>query len=623
MINLTSPFQSIRVRIIAAMMTAVVALLAAMFFLMAQLQGVSNSMAFIIEGYLPLKEIVGQLERDHLRIDTDMARLVRNETRPELSDTSTSVLYSNSLREKLDKARALALDSRDTTESPSEKAALLKVVTQLNHIESLFQTYADSVQQVTSLPPSENSTGVSIESLRKTNAELGTEIDNLARLIDQRIQRLNEETASARVRATFISSTLAGLGFLLSVGLIAAILYALHPIGRLTKQIQRLSRGDYSGRVEVKGTDEIALLAEAFNQMVQAVEHRDATLVERADELNRLSAYLGSVLDSLEDSLLVIEDGRVTLTNPAAQQQWAATLNAPIPEILGQLNRTPGRHTLGDMHSQLHEVRITPFGDNGQVIVTADVTQETLDKEKLARSERLALIGQMLAQITHEVRNPLNALSLNVELLSDELTAFDPKKTTEAWDLFETVSREIERLTAVTGHYLQLARRPPAQIALFQLNSILTEIHHLLSAELAQQGVRMQLKQDEIDPVMVDGNQLRQALLNIVRNATEAGARNLLLVLTQADETIEISLTDDAGGMSDEQIARAFDPFYSTKATGTGLGLAITRQILEDHGGFIRVESAVDEGTTIALVIPKKHHEEIDDRAPATEYFSR
>ena len=534
------------------------------------------------------------------------------------------MLYSNSLQEKLDKARALALNIRDATDSPSEKAALLKVVTQLNAIEALFQTYSNDISQVTTLTDSGTKRRDEVvENLRKTNAELGTELDNLARLIDRRIQNLNEETASARVRATFVSITLAGLGFLLSVGLIAAILYALHPIGRLTKQIQRLSRGDYSGRVEVKGTDEVALLAEAFNQMVRAVEHRDATLVERAEELNRLSTYLGSVLDSLEDSLLVVEDGQVTLTNPAAKQQWRAETNAPVPAPLEELERSPGRYTLGDVHSQLHEVRVTPFGDHGQVIVTADVTEETRDKEKLARSERLALIGQMLAQITHEVRNPLNALSLNVELLSDELASLDPQKTTESWDLFETVSREIERLTSVTGHYLQLARRPPAQLALFQVNNIVEEIHHLLSAELQQQGVTMTLEQETIEPLLVDGNQLRQALLNIVRNATEAGAKTLLLRLYQQGSDLALSLTDDAGGMSDEQIARAFDPFYSTKATGTGLGLAITRQILEDHGGSIRVESTIGQGTTIVLVIPKRHQEESNDHAQPAEHLSR
>jgi HAMP domain-containing protein len=408
------------VRIIAAMMTSVIVLLGAMFFLMVQLQGLSNSMAYVIEGYLPLKEVIGQLERDHQRVGTDMDRLLRNEPRPGLGDTSAKVIYSDSLRERIQEAKYLTNSIRNATDSPSEKASLLKVTTHLSQIEVLFKTYEQKANFASSISdkgaPAASST---IEQLRKTNAELGSEIDNLGRLIDGRIKHLNEDTDTARVRATYISSALAGLGFLLSLGLVAAILYALQPVGRLTAQIQRLSRGDYSGRVEVRGSDEIAVLANAFNQMVQAVQHRDATLVERADELNRLSAYLVSVLDSLEDCLLVVESGKVTLANPAAKDQWEAALTQSVPPALKEFVHQPGRHALGDAHTQLHEVRVIPFGEHGQVIITADVTQETQDKEKLAHSERLALIGQMLAQITHEVRNPLNALSLNVELLSD------------------------------------------------------------------------------------------------------------------------------------------------------------------------------------------------------------
>jgi nitrogen fixation/metabolism regulation signal transduction histidine kinase len=622
---LNHPLQSIRVRIIAAMMTAVIALLGAMFFLVVQLQGVSNSMAYIIDGYLPLKEVVGQLERDHQRVGTDMERLLRKEARPGLGATSTTVIYSDSLRVHLDEARSLALATRDASDSSAEKAALLKVATQLNHIEELFKSYELTASQVneslaTMAPPVSSA---QLEGMRKINAELGTEIDNLERLIDNRIQQLNEATASARVRATAISATLAGLGFLLALGLVAAILYALRPIGRLTAQIQRLTKGDYTGRVEVKGSDEIALLASAFNQMVQAVQLRDETLVERAEELNRLSGYLASVLDSLEDSLLVIENGKVTLSNPAAKEQWEATLGAAVPPALKPLLDQPGHHELGDSYTCLHEIRVIPFGEHGQVIVTADVTQQTQDKEKLARSERLALIGQMLAQITHEVRNPLNALSLNVELLADELAQLDPGRKTESWDLFETVSREIDRLTAVTGHYLQLARRPPAQFASHNLNQVLDEIHHLLLAELEQQNVRLKVTQHPVAPIFVDGNQLRQAILNLVRNATEAGARQLELKLTENPSQVEISLSDDAEGMTDEQLDRAFDPFYSTKATGTGLGLAITRQILEDHGGSITVNSELGQGTTVTLIIPKRQSKEAHEISHAAEYPGR
>lgn len=344
--------------------------------------------------------------------------------------------------------------------------------------------------------------------------------------------------------------------------------------------------------------------------MVSALQLRDKTLVERADQLNVLSRYLASVLNNLDDALFVLEDGRVTLTNPAAVEVWSAVDGAAPPAILAALVTEPGRHELSGPAGSLHEVRVSAFGENGFVVVSADVTEQTRAKERLARSERLALIGQMLAQITHEVRNPLNALSLNSELLGDELSALDPDKNTEAWDLLAMVSGEIDRLTDVTGHYLQLARRPPAKLDPVDLGALLDDVVRLLDAELDQNGVSLEVVKESIPTQLADGNQIRQAVLNIVRNAAEAGANALVLSLTRAEGSVSITLSDNGPGMTEEEIDRATDPFFSTKSQGTGLGLAITRQILEDHDGFVVVTSSFPGGTSIALALPER---------PATE----
>ena len=130
-----------------------------------------------------------------------------------------------------------------------------------------------------------------------------------------------------------------------------------------------------------------------------------------------------------------------------------------------------------------------------------------------------------------------------------------------------------------------------------------------MEAELDLRGIRFDIRPSPVSHAMVDGNQLRQALINIVRNAIEAGAKTLTLEVTTAPQALTIVIRDDGPGMSDEELARAFDPFYSTKASGTGLGLAITRQILEDHGGRIDVESN-SSGTAISLVLPR--HPEVE-----------
>jgi signal transduction histidine kinase len=347
------------------------------------------------------------------------------------------------------------------------------------------------------------------------------------------------------------------------------------------------------------------MLAAEFNTMARTIEGRDRTLVERADELNRLSRYLASVLDSLEDALIVVEDERVTRANPAAQRLWGASSDSPAPEPVAMLLDQPGRHEqTADGH--IYEIRVTPFGQNGAVVVSADVTEQTHTRTRLARSERLALIGQMLAQITHEVRNPLNALSLNNEMLADEVAALDPTRRSEAWVLLDMVSNEIERLTALTGHYLQLARRPPAQLEPHDLGALVTEVVRLLTPELEARGVELEVEVESMPPQLVDGNQMRQALLNVVRNATEVDAKKLVLAAHRSGGDVHLALTDDGPGMTAEQADRATDPFYSSKADGTGLGLAITKQILEDHDGTVRIESQIGGGTTITLLLPDR-----------------
>ncbi|MEZ4323334.1 MAG: ATP-binding protein, partial [Myxococcota bacterium] len=172
------------------------------------------------------------------------------------------------------------------------------------------------------------------------------------------------------------------------------------------------------------------------------------------------------------------------------------------------------------------------------------------------------------------------------------------------WDILAIIASEIQRLTDVTGHYLQLARRPPAKLGATDLSDLVRDVERLLAAELESQTVDLTLELEALPPLLLDGNQLRQALLNVVRNAVEAGAHTLRLATRAADGFVEVELSDDGPGMQPEDVERATDPFYSTKASGTGLGLAITRQILEDHDGSIRVRSEPGRGTDIALIFP-------------------
>jgi len=596
--------RSLRFRIVALFVAALLALFGALTFLLWQQQRAAGSLEVLTQAYLPLSKVAARLDRDRQRVSNDLDRILRDAPRPGTGAESPTAIYTEAFQRNLQIGREYAQKARSLAPSSEERAVLNKVDAHLARIDEQARQWEEQSRQLVELAEGgrvEEAQALA-DALRGTGDSLGTEIEQLVRLVDGRIAAVTQATENDQLRGIAVAAALSAVALVLAIVLVGAVIAVVRPIGRLTEQVQRLAAGEQIGKVEVRGGDEIAVLAHEFEDMADALRERDERLTERADQLRRLSRYLGSVVDNLQEALIVVEGGEVTLANPAASRMFGVDRGAAPPELLASLE--PGRHPV-ELDRRLYEVRVTPFGDAGAIIVSDDVTEQTATRERLARSERLAVVGQMLAQITHEVRNPLNAMSLNAELMADELAQLDAQRQTEAWDLLGTISTEVDRLTEVTGHYLQLARRPPAALAEADLRAIVDDVARLVRPELEQAGVQLELSVDVDEAVLADGNQLRQALLNVLRNAVEAGARTLRLHVHTVDDEVHLALADDGPGMSAEEAERAFDPFWSSKATGTGLGLAITKQILEDHGGRVQVARGEAGGTTVTLVLPR------------------
>ena len=227
-------------------------------------------------------------------------------------------------------------------------------------------------------------------------------------------------------------------------------------------------------------------------------------------------------------------------------------------------------------------------------------------QQALIRSERLATIGQMAAQIAHEVRNPLNAIGLNAELLADELADGGQGKGSE---LLTDMRAEVQRLTGITEGYLSLGRLPPLNLEVQPLAPLIVELVRFQGAELSGVGVRVDCDvREDLPSVLVDAGQFRQALLNIVRNAAEAlsecGGGRLHIRGETHEDGVLLLLKDDGPGMDSDLVARVFDPFFSTKEKGSGLGLPLTQQVIEEHGGRIRCTSKLGEGTSFSIWLP-------------------
>jgi signal transduction histidine kinase len=222
--------------------------------------------------------------------------------------------------------------------------------------------------------------------------------------------------------------------------------------------------------------------------------------------------------------------------------------------------------------------------------------------EQLLASERLATIGKMAAHVTHEIRNPLSSIALNLELLDDELGS----ASDEANSLLRAIKAEVERLSGLSEEYLSVARQRAQQKRPESLAEIVAEAADFVQRELAQAGIMLELDvpaDASSFTLPVDESQIRQALLNLLRNAREAmpAGGHIWVRLERTPDAVLLIVDDEGQGMPQTTRARLFEPFFTTKQHGTGLGLAITRQIAEAHGGGIEVQDRTPKGTRIIL----------------------
>jgi len=233
-------------------------------------------------------------------------------------------------------------------------------------------------------------------------------------------------------------------------------------------------------------------------------------------------------------------------------------------------------------------------------------------ERRLLRGERLAAAGQLAAQITHEIRNPLSSVALNAELLEDELSEASP----ESRELLAKITKEVDRLTAVTEDYLSFARRPKPDRHAIDLCEELEDLLDFMAPELEMAGIEVVRRLPKGPaPVVGDANQLRQVFMNLVRNAQEAvldeeqdpqRQARVEVEMRCKGEEVFVVVRDNGPGipLPSSELDRIFDAFHTSKAQGTGLGLPTVQQIVQDHEGGVRVAQTGPQGTAFEVRLP-------------------
>jgi PAS domain S-box-containing protein len=356
-----------------------------------------------------------------------------------------------------------------------------------------------------------------------------------------------------------------------------------------------------------------------------------------------------ATLSSIGDAVISTDDqGRLTFINPVAEkltgwtQQDAA--DRPVEDVFRLIDETHqlvvdpvaqvlGREadlTIGSQYALLSkagsevviDVSGAPIIDSsgemkGAVLVFRDMTHrnETSDalrksKEDLARMSRLTAIGELAVSVAHEMNQPLMAIVTNAAAAMSWLNGASPN-IEEAVQALDWVLRDGHRAGEVLSGILALARNSRPKVGPLSIRSVVEEVLLLTKSELREKGVHVETSYDaEADGVNGDRIQLQQVLINLVMNGADAMAtiedeRKVLRVVTsRSNGSIEVSVSDKGVGLDADTADRAFEAFFTTKATGIGMGLSICRSIIEAHGGQIWVTTEKGTGSTFSFTLP-------------------
>jgi nitrogen fixation/metabolism regulation signal transduction histidine kinase len=240
------------------------------------------------------------------------------------------------------------------------------------------------------------------------------------------------------------------------------------------------------------------------------------------------------------------------------------------------------------------------------------MTAELLgQKERLVQAERVAAWRELARRLAHELKNPLFPLQLTVENLV-RARQQNPEQFEEVFrESSRTLLAELANLKGIIGRFSEFSKMPQPQLQRVQVNEVIRGVVQLFQAQLEAPGrakISCDLQLDpRLEPVAADAELLHRVISNLVLNAMDAMPQGGALTLRTRDEDgkVLIEVADTGSGLTPEECARIFTPYYTSKQHGTGLGLAIVQSVVSDHGGSIRVQSEPGRGTTFVIELPR------------------
>jgi len=409
------------------------------------------------------------------------------------------------------------------------------------------------------------------------------------------------------------------LAWLAALGLAHLI---LRPIRALTGEVDRMRRGEFEVGASLAGGDEFQELSSQLQRLGQELQaDRTASPGERLQ--------LQHVVDHLEDVVIFLNPERkVLFFNKVAEAMIGRPLDEVVEISLEEL--LPPPHPLSPLSAVVAAsssaardttvalnqdgrvkeflVSVFPVRDAarvmGTVVLLKDLESFKTVQSLISYSAKLAALGRLTSGVAHEVRNPLNAMMIHVELLRDRLASTSP----DVQQSLDIIGSEVHRLDRVVQGFLRFMRPQELSLKALDLNALLGSVAALLEAEWQPRGVHFHWDVDSaLPPIRADEELLRQAFLNILQNACQAmpvGGTVSISTAREGRELIRVSIADEGVGIPAENLEKIFKLYFTTKPDGSGIGLSIVYRIIQMHDGTIEARSENRQGTTMVVRLP-------------------
>ena len=390
------------------------------------------------------------------------------------------------------------------------------------------------------------------------------------------------------------------------------------PIAALIDAAHQVSKGNLQYLVRVRAIDELASLVRGFNQMTQELE-------ANSRELEARRRFTEAILESIPTGVISVSaDGRIQRVN----QPLKRILSAHAVERAVRIEDLFTREESGEIRYLMNRARRTGLataqfesrnGRQQSLAVTVSALEDKLtsgfvivleDTTELLRAQKASAWNEVARRVAHEIKNPLTPIVLSAERVARQLARLDlPREAARILhECTETIVSEAQSVKTLVDEFSQLSRFPAAQLVRGDLNEVVESALAVFAGRLDDIAVHTEFAPD-LPPVMVDREQFKRVVVNLVDNAAEAMQESLvrrLYIATQAGlaGTVELVFADTGCGVTEEQREKLFLPYFSTKGRGTGLGLAIVSHILSDHHAEIRVEDNQPAGTRFTIELP-------------------